>query len=160
MNCVKWGLQRTASQSRLELRANCPSHGSRSWNTFKPLHCVPNPTIAWNTFRSRTCLRISLNVFVGLESCQTHRKPRDKYQQPRNAQESSNSCSYPNTGSKGRFTKSAAERRALWSSLNLFSFKTGFGEIPAWELIQWGSEPFLNERVVLVFYAALGKCWL
>ena len=36
---------------------------------------------------------------------------------------------YENTGSKGCFTKSAAESRALWSSLNLFSFRTGFGEI-------------------------------
>ena len=92
------GLQRTVSKSRLVLRANCPQHGCRSETTFKPLHCVPHRTIAWDTFRTKTCLRISLNVFVGLESCQTHCKPTDKSYQPRNAQESSNSCSYPNTG--------------------------------------------------------------
>ena len=67
---------------------------------------------------------------------------------------------YEDTGSKGRFTKSAAERRALGSSSNPFSLKTGFGEIRARDLIPWGSEPFLNERVYLIFYAALGKFWL
>ena len=54
---------------------------------------------------------------------------------------------YETTGSKGRFTKSAAQGRALGSSLNPFSFKTGFGRIRARELVPWGSEPFLNERV-------------
>ena len=63
---------------------------------------------------------------------------------------------YENSISKGRFTKSAAERRALGSSMNLFSFKTGFVEIWAWELISLGFEPFLSERVWLIIYAALG----
>ncbi|KAJ8635933.1 hypothetical protein MRB53_010200 [Persea americana] len=35
------------------------------------------------------------------------------------------------TGSKGRFTNSAAERSALGSSEDLFSFKTTLGEIRA-----------------------------
>ncbi|KAJ8635930.1 hypothetical protein MRB53_010197 [Persea americana] len=35
------------------------------------------------------------------------------------------------TGSKGRFTNSAAERSALGSSEDPFSFKTGLGEIRA-----------------------------
>ena len=67
---------------------------------------------------------------------------------------------YETTGAKGRFTKYAAERRVLGSSLNPFLFKTGFGEIWAWELIPLGSDPFLNERVWLLFCAALGTCWL
>ena len=45
---------------------------------------------------------------------------------------------YENTAANGRFTMSAFERRALGSSLSPFSFKTGFGEIRAWELIPWG----------------------
>ena len=59
-----------------------------------------------------------------------------------------------------RFTKSGAEGRALGSSLNPFSFKTGFGEIRARELMPWGSEPFLSERVWLILCAALGRRWL
>ncbi|XXG62647.1 hypothetical protein AAC387_Pa05g0973 [Persea americana] len=35
---------------------------------------------------------------------------------------------YEDTGTKGRRTKSAAERRALESSSNPFSFRTGFGK--------------------------------
>ncbi|XXG53483.1 hypothetical protein AAC387_Pa03g1567 [Persea americana] len=38
---------------------------------------------------------------------------------------------YDDTGSKGRFTNCAAERSALGSSENPFSFKMGFGEIRA-----------------------------
>lgn len=36
---------------------------------------------------------------------------------------------YENTGSKRRYTDSAAERGALENSENLFSFKMGFEEI-------------------------------
>ncbi|KAJ8635883.1 hypothetical protein MRB53_010150 [Persea americana] len=52
---------------------------------------------------------------------------------------------YEDTGSKGRFTNSAAERSALGCSEDPFSFKTGLGEIRAGELILWGSESFPNE---------------
>ncbi|KAJ8635899.1 hypothetical protein MRB53_010166 [Persea americana] len=54
-------------------------------------------------------------------------------------------CVYEDTGSKGRFTNSAAERSALGCSEDPFSFKTGLGEIRAGELILWGSESFPNE---------------
>ena len=67
---------------------------------------------------------------------------------------------YVNTGSKGRFTNSAAGRSSPGSSKNPSSFKTGFGEIRAWEVTSCGCEPFPNETVWLRFYAALGKCWL
>ncbi|KAJ8635877.1 hypothetical protein MRB53_010144 [Persea americana] len=52
---------------------------------------------------------------------------------------------YEDTGSKGRFTNSAAERSPLGCSEDPFSFKTGLGEIRAGELILWGSESFPNE---------------
>ncbi|KAJ8635884.1 hypothetical protein MRB53_010151 [Persea americana] len=55
---------------------------------------------------------------------------------------------YEDTGSKGRFTNSAAERSALGCSEDPFSFKTGLGEIRAGELILWGSESFPNEAVL------------
>ena len=54
---------------------------------------------------------------------------------------------YEDPGSKGHFTNSAAERSALGSSEDPFSFKTGLGESRAQELIPWGSEPFPNEMV-------------
>ena len=62
------------------------------------MKCVFQHGIVVNAFRSKRLDRNTVNVFVGLESFQTHRKPSDEYYQPRNAQESSNSCSYPNTG--------------------------------------------------------------
>ena len=67
---------------------------------------------------------------------------------------------YETTGAKGHFTKYAAERRALESSLNPFLFQTGFGEIRAREQLPWGSGPFLNESVWLIFCTARGRRWL
>ena len=64
---------------------------------------------------------------------------------------------WKNTGTKGRFTKSAAGRRALGSSLNPFSFETVFGEIRAWEPIPWGFWAVSEWKSLIDILCGFGK---
>ena len=54
---------------------------------------------------------------------------------------------------------SAFERRALGSSLSPFSFKTGFGEIRAWELIPWGFWAVSEWKSLIDILCGSGKMW-